>query len=82
MSIKTSKNYDQRAHEQETQATEWAEESRGVVGDTTRVNQSLDGMFGGGMGPDTRKLMHAAAAGEAPWSHSYNSTGHLHRGAV
>jgi hypothetical protein len=88
MTIRSQKQYDQHAHDQPTQASEWAAQHpsegfhTGVVSDTNRVNASLDGLFGGGMGQDTRKLMHAAAAGEAPWSHSYNSTGHVSRGAV
>lgn len=69
MTIKASKSYDQHAHETPTQASQWAEENREFEG-------------GGGMGADTRKLMSAAASGEAPWHHSYNATGLVHGGGA
>lgn len=43
MTIKSRTEYDQHAHEQPTQASEWAASH---MGDTARVERSLRGMFG------------------------------------
>lgn len=63
MTIRSSRSYDQQAHEQPTQASQWAGENREFSG-------------GGGMGQREISDVGNAGRGEAPWGHSYLATGH------